>query len=47
MSDLLTELILILFAILVIYPASRALWQWWQTWYRRHTTRRDHMLPPR
>ena len=46
MSDLLTELILILFAILIIYPATRALWQWWQTWYRRHA-RRDHMLPPR
>ena len=44
MSDLLTELIFVLFAILVIYPASRALWQWSQAWVRRYRRRDDPLL---
>ena len=34
-SEMLTALIIVLMAILVIYPTSRVLWQSWQTWQRR------------
>jgi hypothetical protein len=34
-SDFFTAIIIGLLTILVVYPASRALLQGWQTWYRR------------
>jgi len=34
-SDIFTAMIIGLMAVLVLYPASRALWQGWQDWQRR------------
>jgi hypothetical protein len=34
-SDIFTAMIVGLMAVLVLYPASRALWQSWQDWHRR------------
>ena len=35
-SDILTAIIVILMAVLVIYPTTRLLMQSWQNWQRRH-----------
>ncbi len=34
-SDMFTAMIVGLMAVLVLYPASRAMWQGWQDWHRR------------
>ncbi len=35
-SDILTAIIVLLMAVLVLYPATRLLIQSWQNWQRRH-----------
>ena len=40
-SDLLTVIIVVLMAVLVIYPASRTIWLSWQSWLRRQAQRDD------
>jgi len=34
-SDIFTAMIVGLMAVLVFYPASRAIWHGWQDWHRR------------
>lgn len=34
-SDMFTAMIVGLMVVLVLYPASRAMWQGWQDWHRR------------
>ena len=38
-SDIFTGVIVVLMAVLVIYPAARSGWQSWQSWQRRHSRR--------
>jgi len=45
-SDLLTIFIIALMGVLVIYPATRALWQTWETRQRRQAQQND-ALPRR
>ncbi len=35
-SDIFTAIIIVLMAVLVIYPATRTVWHSWQAWHKRH-----------
>ncbi len=36
-SDIFTAIIVVLMAVLVIYPATRTVWHSWQAWHKRHS----------